>query len=316
MSAQFQDYYKTLDVSRGATPADIKKAFRTLARLYHPDTAKDKETAEEKFKQINEAYEVLKDPEKRKQYDSLGQNWNNPGAAQSQHRQASPSGEDHQFTGTGFSDFFEQYFSSANRYGESPPHDYHSQTANPRPRRGQDIEGDILVTLEESMNGAVRDISLKSLNRQTGKAETSTFQVRIPLGVQDGQRIRIPNHGSRGIAGGPDGDLYLRVRHAAHPDFTSEKADLHHELPIAPWEAVLGSERNVPTLTGYVKIRIPATAENGQQLRVREKGLPKGKSGTHGDLYITLNIEIPTDLTEQQRNLWEQLRETSTPSTK
>ena len=316
MAVEFKDYYQTLGIEKNSSASEIKKAFRKLARKYHPDVAKDKATAEEKFKQINEAYEVLSDPEKRKKYDTLGADWDNPNAGQ---RHAHAGGgfhagdEDFQFTGTGFSDFFEQYFGGAGRYGgyqQAGP-----SSSSSRARRGQDIEGDILVTLEESMQGAVRTISMQTVNRETGKSEKSEFQVRIPLGIQDGQRIRVPGHGGSGTGGAPDGDLYLRVRHAAHPDFSSVKSDLYHELDIAPWDAVLGAEKQVPSLDGRIKIRIPEGAENGQQMRVRERGLPKGKSGQRGDLYIILNIETPSTLTDEQRKLWEQLRNTAKPNT-
>ncbi|MBK1831060.1 J domain-containing protein [Verrucomicrobiaceae bacterium R5-34] len=312
MAVDFKDYYQSLGVNEDASAADIKKAFRKLARKYHPDVAKDKSTAEAKFKEINEAYEVLSDPEKRQKYDTLGADWDNPNAGQGFSQGAAggfqAGGEDFSFSGTGFSDFFEQYFSSGSRYGGSAYESY-SAPRGGGARRGHDIEGDILVTLEESMQGAVRSISMQTANRQTGKTETTTFQVRIPLGVKDGQRIRVPSHGSSGTGGAPDGDLYLRVRHAAHPEFTSNQSDLYHELDIAPWEAVLGSKHEVPSLDGPIKIRIPEGAENGQQMRIRQRGLPIGKSGERGDLYIVLNITTPDEITTEQRKLWEQLRD-------
>ncbi len=311
MSAKFKDYYATLGVSREASADEIKKAFRKLARLYHPDTAKDKKTAEEKFKEINEANEVLGDPEKRKKYDTLGADWEN--AAQAP--QGGGSGEDFSFGGTGFSDFFEQYFSGGSRYGFPQGFDDgapSSTSRQGRARKGHDIEGDILVTLEEAMLGTTRPISLQTANRQTGAAHTNTFQVRIPPGATDGRRIRVPGQGGPGINGGEPGDLYLRVRHAAHPDFTTQEADVIHEIDIAPWEAVLGAEIVVPTLDGSIKLRIPAGAENNQKLRVRGRGLPKGKTGERGDFFVSLNIVSPTTLSDTERTLWEQLRSGST----
>ena len=311
MSVQFKDYYSTLGIARDASDAEIKKAFRKLARKYHPDVAKDKASAEEKFKEINEANEVLSDPEKRKQYDRLGADWQNQGAYQQSPHGTQEVDEEFHFGGTGFSDFFEQYFSGASRYGFSQD----SSTTTPnrtRPGRGHDIEGDILVTLDEVMLGAIRTISLQSVNRQSGKTDTQSFQVRIPPGVSDGRRIRVPGHGETGHDGSSAGDLYLRVRHAAHPDFSSREADVFRELNIAPWEAVLGSEAVVQSLDGPIKLRIPASAENGQQLRVRSRGLPKGKSGGRGDFHVVLNIQFPTILLEEERLLWEKLRDTST----
>ncbi len=322
MPAQFKDYYTTLGVSREATPDEIKKAFRKLARQYHPDTAKDKKAAEEKFKEINEANEVLSDLEKRKKYDTLGARWNDaggfeppPGWQQGAPGGAGGHGQEFHFGGTGFSDFFEQYFSGGSRYGFPQGFEEEIPTGaarQGRARRGHDIEGDILVTLEEAMHGTQRPISLQTVNRQTGAVETHEFQVRIPPGATDGRRIRVPGQGEPGRNGGTAGDLFLRVRHASHPDFTTREADLHHELDVAPWEAVLGAEMIVPTLDGSIKLRIPAGTEDRQQLRVRGKGLPKGKTGERGDFFVTINVVLPTQVSDDERKLWEQLRATST----
>jgi curved DNA-binding protein len=290
MPAEFKDYYATLGVARDASADDIKKAFRKLARLYHPDTAKDKKNAEAKFKEINEANEVLSDPDKRKKYDTLGAGWQDAGNFQPPPQGAGGAhDQEFHFGGTGFSDFFEQYFSGGSRYGF--PQDFEQEAPTGaaqqgRARRGHDIEGDILVTLEEAMLGTQRPISLQTANRQTGAAQTHS--------------------------GGQAGDLYLRVRHAAHPDFTTQEADLLHDLDIAPWEAVLGAEVIVPTLDGSIKLRIPAGAENGQSLRVRGRGLPKGKTGERGDFFVKLQIVMPDKITDAERTLWEQLRTAST----
>jgi curved DNA-binding protein len=169
-----------------------------------------------------------------------------------------------------------------------------------------------MVTLEEAMRGMVRPISMQTVNRQTGKIDRQDFQVRIPPGATDGRRIRVPGQGEAGQGGAEAGDLYLRVRHAAHPDFTTEGADLRHDLELAPWEAVLGAEVVVPTLDGPIKLKIPPFAENGQVMRVRTRGLPKGKSGERGDFLVTLLVRLPEALTEAERKLWEQLRDAST----
>jgi len=316
MPVEFQDYYTTLGVPRDATEDDLKKAFRKLARKFHPDVAEDKATAEAKFKEINEAYEVLGDPEKRRKYDQLGARWQDAGeqpppSSSGRHWHANEGdGQEFHFTGTGFSDFFEQYFSGGVHHGFSDATAGTAQDA--RARRGADVEGDLLVTLEEAMHGTTRPISLQTLNRQTGQKETQSFQVRIPPGATDGRRIRVPGHGGPGIGGGAAGDLFLRVRHAAHPDFTSRDADLNHELLLAPWEAVLGTEIVVPTLDGSIKLRIPPGSEGGQKLRVRSRGLPKGKTGERGDLFVLLTIRTPTSLSDEERTLWEKLRDTST----
>jgi len=162
------------------------------------------------------------------------------------------------------------------------------------------------------MQGTQRPISLQTVNRQTGEVRKHSFQVRIPPGATDGRRIRVPGQGEAGSNGGEAGDLYLRVRHAAHPDFSTREADVDHELDIAPWEAVLGAEVVVPTLDGSIKLRIPAGAENGQKLRVRGRGLPKGKTGERGDFFVTLNVVLPTRISDSERALWEQLRSAST----
>lgn len=321
MPVEFKDYYATLGVARDASDEDIKKAFRKLARKYHPDVAKDKKAAEAKFKEINEANEVLSDPVKRKKYDQLGANWQDEGQFQT-----SPGGQgrgwqgaqggrgqEFHFGGTGFSDFFEQFFSGGSRYG-FPDEDGSGSapdTGKRRARRGSDIEGDILVTLEEAMSGTVRPISLQMTNQQTGKVETHSFQVRIPPGATDGRRIRVPGQGEPGHGGAAAGDLYLRVRHAAHPDFYTREADLYHELEVAPWDAVLGASIVVPTLDGSIKLRIPAGTQNGHQLRVRGRGLPKGKSGERGDFHVIITVSLPAKLSDDERALWEKLRAAS-----
>ena len=315
MPAEFKDYYAVLDVARDASADDIKKAFRKLARRYHPDTAKDKKTAEAKFKEINEANEVLSDPEKRRKYDTLGANWQEAGNFQPPPPGAEGHEQEFHFGGTGFSDFFERYFSGGSRYGFPQGFDEQIPTGTAkkgRARRGHDIEGDILVTLEEAMHGTQRPISLQTVNRQTGEVQTHSFEVRIPPGATDGRRIRVPGQGEPGQNGGATGDLYLRVRHAAHPEFTTEEADVHHDLDLAPWEAVLGAEVIVPTLDGSIKLRIPAGSESGQSLRVRARGLPKGKSGERGDFFVKLQIVLPQKLSDAERTLWEQLRGAST----
>ncbi len=300
MPAAFKDYYQTLGISRDASTADVKKAFRKLARVHHPDVAKDKKSAEEKFKEVNEANEVLSDPVKRKKYDQLGADWQNP-----QPQQRSSGGQEFNFGGTGFSDFFEQYFSGASRHGF--PESGHA-TSSRQPQRGGDIEGDILATLEEVMQGAVRPISLQTTSASTGKVETHSFQVRIPAGVTDGKRIRVSGQGQSGTGGAEAGDLYLRVRHAAHPDFHTEGHDLYHDLDLATWEAVLGADLSVPTLDGPIKLRVPAGSENGQQLRVRGRGLPKGKTGERGDYYAIIAVHLPATISTEEREAWENLR--------
>ena len=191
MSVQFKDYYAILGVPRDASAADIKKAFRKLARKHHPDVAKDKKTAEEKFKEINEAYEVLGDPEKRGKYDRLGMDWQHESAFPPPGGGRGPQAQEFNFGGTGFSDFFEQYFGGGSRFGFPGGMPGGARTGA-RQQRGNDIEGDILVTLEEAMQGSVRPVSLKTTDPRSGRTQTQTFQVRIPPGVTNGKRIRVP----------------------------------------------------------------------------------------------------------------------------
>jgi curved DNA-binding protein len=319
MPVEFKDYYATLGVARAATEDEIKKAFRSLARRYHPDVAKDKKTAEEKFKEINEANEVLSDPVKRKKYDELGARWQedgqpeSPPGSQRRGARSAPGGQapEFHFTGTGFSDFFEQFFGGGSRYGfESGGRDFDTES-RAEERRGADVEGEILVTLAEVMQGTLRGISLRTVDPRTGQAETHSFQVRIPSGAMEGRRIRVPGKGEPGVGGAPAGDLYLRVRHAAHPDFRVRGADLYSDVDLAPWEAVLGTTIVARSFEGPIKVRIPPATNPGAQLRVRGHGLPKGRGGERGDLYIVATIQVPPQLTEKEKSLWEELGRTS-----
>ena len=320
MPVEFKDYYQILGVPRDASDEEIKKAFRKLARQYHPDVAKDKKDAEEKFKEINEAHEVLGDPENRRKYDELGARWSAgvqapPGWDGQAGR--GPGGEqefEFRFDGTGFSDFFEQFFGRGGRFGGfggfgRPETESSGGTAFAR--RGGDIEGDILVTLEEALKGSVRVISLQWTDPRTGETTTQTLKVRIPAGVREGQVIRVAGMGQDGIGQGGSGDLYLRVRLAAHPDFQVRGADLYYTLDVAPWEAVLGTKLIVPTLKSRVSVRIPPGTNNRQQLRLRGHGLPTSQAGRNGDLYVVINVEIPEQITKKERELWKELSSVS-----
>ena len=326
MALEFKDYYAILGLTRTATADDIKKGFRKLARKYHPDVAKDKKVAEEKFKEINEAHEVLSDPVKRRQYDELGANWQQggsgprpqPGGMRGTRRPSPADEQEFQFGGTGFSDFFEQFFGGGRRPGGAGEPGFGRRAARggmpeepEYAERGAEVEGDILVTLDEAMKGSMRKISLQHVDPRTGEAERETFTVRIPPGALEGRRIRVPGKGGPGSGGGPAGDLYLRVRLAAHPDFDVRGADLYHDLELAPWEAVLGQQVAVPTLSGAIKLKIPAGTSNGRQLRVRGQGLPNGAAGERGDLYAVVSVQVPPVVTDEERALWEQLAKVS-----
>jgi curved DNA-binding protein len=316
MAVQFKDYYEVLGVPREASEDDIRKSFRKLARQYHPDVAKDKKVAEEKFKEINEAYEVLSDPAKRRKYDELGANWKQgaefrpPPGWQGMRGEpfggsARGDGQEFQFGGTGFSDFFEQIFGSGSRGGFRgfSPADFAEEEQ--AAARGRDVEGDIMVTLEEALHGSVRAVTLRRTD-PNGRTTTDTYQVRIPPGVTEGQRLRVAGRGEAGVGGGAAGDLFLRVRLAKHPNFEIEGHDLATDAELAPWEAVLGAQISVATLEGAVNIKVPAGTQCGQRLRVRGRGLPK-RAGERGDLFVRVQVQTPKQISESERALWEKL---------
>jgi curved DNA-binding protein len=317
MPAQFRDYYETLGIAKSASSDEIKSAFRKLARKHHPDLAKDKKAAEAKFKEINEAYEVLSDPEKRKKYDEYGANWEhagqgfpaNGGGARGGGGFAGGSpfgnggvgtggdGTEFHFGGTGYSDFFEQFFGTRRGRGYGGGVDFEET-----PQRGRDVEADILVTLDEALHGATRQISF----RKGDSPQVQTYTVKIPKGVREGQRIRLAGQGGAGGAHGDAGDLYLRVKMQQHPDYRFEGSDIHHEVEVPPWLAVLGGELTIPTPDGRVKLRIPAGTQNGRKFRISGRGLPE-KGGERGDFYAIVEISIPESVTSEQKSLWEKL---------
>jgi len=296
----YKDYYEILGVPRTATPEEIRSAFRKKAREYHPDVAKDKVKGAEKFKEVNEAYEVLSDPAKRTKYDQMGREAPGGGFAwQGSPGQAGmPDMEEFHFGGTGYSDFFEHLFGGTAGGGFRGP------GGRRMARRGSDIEGDLMVPLEEALRGSVREVTLQ----RGGKTET--YRVKIPAGVREGQRIRLAGKGESGRSGGEAGDLYLRVRLARHPDLRVEGCDLYADLEVAPWEAVLGASVPVPTLDGAVTLKIPAGSTAGQKLRLRGQGLPR-EDGGRGDLYAVLEIAVPDQVGSEEKKLWEKLAEES-----
>ncbi|MFY9922907.1 MAG: J domain-containing protein [Opitutaceae bacterium] len=315
MALKFKDYYETLGVPKTATPDEIKQAFRKLARIHHPDVAKNKVAGEVKFKEINEAYEVLGDPEKRRRYDELGANWQDEGAGvQGEPFARRPRGArgqtspDFEFGGTGFSDFFESFFGSGQR-GRSP---FDFQEEAPAgdgaefSQAGRDVEADIMVTLEEALRGSKRTVTLRRSSDNGDPGRSDTYQVRIPPGVHEGQRIRLARQGGPGFGGGQAGDLYLRVRLARHPDFSVNGPDLYYDLDLAPWEAVLGVRVRLPALDGATSLRVPPQTLAGSQLRMRGLGLPR-EDGSRGDLYAVVRIKVPNTASAEERALWEKL---------
>ena len=292
MAVGFRDYFEVLGIPRGASDEEIRGAYRKLAREYHPDVNKDA-GAEDRFKEVSEAYEVLRDPEKREKYERLGANWKAgedvSGASGFGGGFDQGGGDGQGFgDGAGFSDFFESFFGG--RRGASGGFEGFSM-------RGGDQEATIEVSLEEAARGGKQRISL---------ADGRDFEVRIPPGVRDGQKIRLAGQGGEGASGGPAGDLYLRVRIKRHPRFRREDDDLVVEIPVAPWEAALGATVPVPTLDGSAKVKVPAGSSSGRRLRLRGEGMP-GPGGRKGDLYASVKVVVPKKLEKRERELFEEL---------
>ena len=299
MSVKFKDYYETLRVDRNATDKEIKSSFKKLAKKYHPDlhTDEDKKAAEEKFKEINEAYEVLNDKEKREKYDRLGANWKAgmdftpPPGYGGVHFEYVNMDDFEKFGG--FSDFFETIF------GGRKTGFKRTGTTRRWARKGQDIEAFIDLTLEEAYRGGMRSISI-------GRNHIRQLDVTIPSGVRDGTKMRLSAQGDHGINGGPPGDLYLKVRILPHRIFEVSGDDLIVEVPVMPWEAIMGASIDVPTLDRTVKMKIPAGSQSGKKFRLRGEGLPK-KSGGKGNQYVKLKVVVPDRVDEEEKRLFEEL---------
>lgn len=283
---KYKDYYKILGVDRKASTDEIKKAYRRMARKYHPDVSKEA-GAEEKFKDVNEANDVLSDSEKRAAYDQLGyyqpgQDFRPPPDWGQRFNQGGfdPSN----LGGMDFGDLFSQLFgaqgASAGFRGMS---------------KGRDLEAEVSITLEEAFHGTERSLSV---------AGNPSVKVRIPPGILPGRRLRVPGKGGQSTHG-KAGDLYLRVNVAPHPLYRLEGRDIYLDTPIAPWEAVLGASIEVPTLSGKVRLKVPAGTRSGQKLRLAGRGMPEGRQA--GDFYVLLQIAPPADLSGEERALYEQL---------
>jgi curved DNA-binding protein len=312
MAVAFQDYYEALGVPRDASADDIRSAYRKLARQHHPDVNKEP-GAEDRFKQISEAYEVLRDEDKRRRYDRLGANWRAgqdvsgaPGFEEA-FRNGGGSGSGFGdvrvdfggggFGERGFSDLFESLFSRGGRGGGDAGPGFGGFSM-----RGSDQEAVLELSLEEAARGGQRHLSF---------ADGRNLEIEIPRGVRDGQVIRLAGEGSGGVRGGASGDLLLRVRLRPHPRFRVEGRDLYVDLPLSPWEAALGATVPVPTLDGEAKVTVPAGSSTGRRLRLRGQGLPAPDGGTAGNLYAVIQIKVPPKLTKAERELFEKLQKTS-----
>jgi curved DNA-binding protein len=300
------DYYNILGVNKNATQEEIKKAYRKLARKYHPDLNPNDNEAKKKFQQINEANEVLSDPEKRKKYDQYGQDWKHAEEfekqRQYQQQQASSYGGSQWFTGSGqefsgsgqeeeFSDFFNNLFGG-----------FGSRTRGRQAKyRGEDYSAELQLDLQDVAHTHKHTLSVNGKN----------IRITIPAGIENGQTIKIHGYGGGGINGGPNGDLLITFKIAKHPVFKREGANLHTTVELDLFTAVLGGEITVDTLDGKVKLNVKPETQSGSKVKLSGKGLPVYKQeGQHGDLIITYSIRIPTNLTEKQKALFAELAKT------
>jgi curved DNA-binding protein len=321
---EYKDYYETLGVSRDADEKEIKRAFHRLARQYHPDVNPGDSGAEERFKEINEAYEVLSDLEKRAKYDQLGADWARyqraggrpgdfdwsrwttgvPGEGQRVHvRYGTPEDLEDLFGGASpFSDFFTQIFGGTRpgtTAGRAEPGGFEYRV---RPQQGRDYQQEVEIGLREAYQGTTRVL----------QKDGRRLEVKIPPGAHTGTRVRMAGEGGPGAAGGASGDLYLRVKVMPDPQFERQGDDLHVTVPVDLYTAILGGEVRVPTLSGPVMLTIPPETQNGRVFRLRGKGMPRLQQPDQGgDLYAKVNVRLPTDLGPRQKELFEELRHVS-----
>ncbi len=308
---EFKDYYKILGVNKDATTEEIKKTYRKLAMKYHPDRNPDNKEAEEKFKEITEANEVLSDPEKRKKYDQLGSNWKQYEHAGSggmddffrQYSGGRPGGGGFRTSGSfgdmfggmgGFSDFFESFFGSQFKQGGGG-------TPFGRSSRGADYEANLNITMEESFNGTERQF----------KVGGKTLKIKLEPGTKDGKKLRLKGQGASGRGGGGNGDLYLTIHVIDHPFYEIKGDDLYYNLDVDLYTAILGGNVQIKTLDGKrINIEIPKETDNGKLLKLKKLGMPKqGSTYQRGDLYVRIIIQIPKKLSRQEKKLFEQLAE-------
>ena len=291
---EYVDYYKILGLDKNASTEDIKKAYRKLARKYHPDINPNNKEAHKKFQEVNEANEVLSDPEKRKKYDQYGKDWKHAEEfekAKQQQRQRTYPGGGNEFFGSGgddnFSDFFESLFGGGGR-----------RERRETRFRGNDYEAQLQLSLREAFTTHQRTLTLNGKN----------IRITIPAGVEDGQKIRLKGHGAPGSNGGPNGDLYITFVIEEDPQFKRLGNDLYTTADVDLYTSVLGGETTVETMSGKLKLKVPPGTQNDTRTRVKGKGFPVYKNeGQFGDLYITYKVKIPTSLTEKEKELFTQL---------
>ncbi|MGE5639892.1 MAG: DnaJ C-terminal domain-containing protein [Clostridia bacterium] len=298
---KYKDYYKTLGVQRGASDEEIKKAYRKLARKYHPDVSKEKD-AKEKFQEVSEAYETLRDKEKRAAYDNLGR-FSAGQDFQPSHdwyQRFGARGGEAEFEDLGNIDLSDLFESLGARMGGMRGGGQRGFRKASFPLRGEDYAITVRLTLDEAFRGAEREFRIGD----------STVRARIPKGATDGHELKLRGKGGAGANGGPPGDLLLHIALEPHPLFKVSGHDLDLELPVAPWEAALGAQVEIPTLEGRVSLKVPAGSQSGQKLRLAGKGLPRPGGGA-GDLYAVLSIAVPAAPTERERKAFEELKAVS-----
>lgn len=301
----FIDYYKILGLEKNAAADDIKKAYRKLARKYHPDMNPTDKEAEKKFKEINEANEVLSNPENRAKYDKYGEHWKHgeeyerAQQQQRQHQQYSGNFSGGGFSGADFgegedfSDFFQSMFGSGDRFGRS------SRGSASGKFKGQDVSAELTLGLKDAAK----------THQQIFDINGKKVRITIPSGVYNGQQIKLKGHGNPGVNGGPNGDLYITFNITEDKDFKREGDNLRTSLDIDLYTAVLGGDVTIQTLDGSVSLKVKSETQNGTTVRLKGKGFPVyKKEGEFGDLYVTYNIKIPTNLTEKQKELFQQLK--------
>ena len=311
MVANGKDYYGVLGVERGASEDEIKKAYRKLARKYHPDLNPGDKAAEDQFKQLQAAYDVLSNPEDRKLYDQYGENWRAVKAGGEapppgwERAARSTRGPEPRAGGFDFNDFDFGRFSPGGGGGFDIFEELFggARGSEQRRGRGRDVEAELELSLEEAHRGGRRTLQMQT-------EETKTIEVNIPAGMRDGSTIRLAGQGGAGANGSEAGDLYLHLRVRPHQVFTVKGDDVEMELSIAPWEAVLGATVEVPTIDGKVELKIPAGALAGQRLRLRGQGLNKRKGG-RGDEYVRLRVAVPKEVNAEERRLYEELKSVS-----
>ncbi len=291
-----KDFYQLLGVTRKASDDEIKQAYRRLARKYHPDVSREP-YAEERIKEINEAYEVLRDPIKRRAYDELGAHWQ-AGATHRPSSGPSPKSPPGGQVPPDFGDLFENLFGQRG----APYGGFGGFNTAPPPSSGQDENAVLDISLEEAFHGGSR-----TLQRRDRGGNVRTLKVNIPTGVMPGQKIRLAGQGLPGVRGGPAGDLYLELRLQSHPLYRIEGANLLVDLPLTPWEAALGTTLEVPTMTGRVKLTVPPGAQTGLRLRLRGRGMPTPE-GSRGDQFVQIQIVNPPLDDLEMRQLFEKMK--------